>query len=146
MTRRRLPIALATCGVILFWLLPLIVAVAGDRLPFRLVKPTLHHGAVVDVASPEVWTLIALGFLVWSVLTVVLLILAYDRLGYHWTYHERSPRPAKKRRRRLMAGMSFLEGQEDARRATAKRPPRSSGSAPGGKGGRPHGGGATGGV
>jgi len=76
-------------------------------------------GAVTD-RTPEAWVLFALFYLVWMGGLMVLLIVANDRLGRHWRSWDRDPRPRKRQRRRLAAGMSYLAGQERARAAEAR--------------------------
>ncbi|MCX6373303.1 MAG: hypothetical protein NTX16_09540 [Actinobacteria bacterium] len=73
-----------------------------------------------DTTSPEQWVLFALFYLAWMLGLMVLLIWTYDRLGRNWRSWDRAPRRETKRRRRLGAGLSYLEGQEKARRAGKK--------------------------
>ena len=85
-----------------------------------------HRGVFVggelppDTTSPELWVVFALFYFAWMLGLMVLLIWTYDRLGRYWHSWDRAPRREKKRRRRLGAGMSYLEGQEKARRAGKK--------------------------
>ena len=84
--------------------------------------PSVPSGGTVppDTTSPELWVLFALFYLAWMFALMVLLIWTYDRLGRNWRSWDRAPRREKKRRRRLSAGMGYLEGQEKARRAGKK--------------------------
>jgi hypothetical protein len=108
-----------------------VAAVALAAVPaivvFGLGWLTLGHPGVPsdgaappDTSSPELWVLFALFYLAWMLGLMVLLIWTYDRLGRNWRSWDRAPRRAKNRRRRLGAGLSYLEGQEKARRAGKK--------------------------
>jgi uncharacterized protein HemY len=85
-----------------------------------------HRGAAVggvipaNTTPPEVWVLFALFYLVWMVGLMVLLVWTYDRLGRNWHSWDRPPRREKKRRRRLEAGLKYVEGQDEAR-STGKK-------------------------
>ena len=122
MDRRRLLIFLVPVGLIVLALVPAIVAFGAWLLRLPPVQP---HGAAParDTTSPEAWTLFAIFYLVWMIALLVLFVLSYDRLDYHWRYHQRSPRPPKKQRGRRAAGMGFLSGQEKARRTGKKGGP-----------------------
>jgi uncharacterized membrane-anchored protein len=137
MDRRRLLIVLVPVGLIVLALVPAAVTFGFGWLRLPPIQPPGASPAR-DTTSLEAWTLLAVFYLVWMVALVVLLIWSYDRLDYHWQYHQRAPRPPKKQRRRLAAGMGFLAGQEEARAQAAKRSPRAPSPrppAPGGKDG-----------
>jgi hypothetical protein len=55
--------------------------------------------------------------LLWGLATValtVLLVWSFDRIGHHWRYYERSPRPPKKTRRRARATMQAMNAEQQA--------------------------------
>ena len=64
--------------------------------------------------------LFALFYLAWMFALMVLVIWTYDRLGRYWHSWDRAPRREKKRRRRLEAGLKYMEGQDKAR-STGKK-------------------------
>jgi hypothetical protein len=123
MDRRRLLIIFVPVGLILLALVPAVVTFGLGWLRLPAIQPP---GAVParDTTSLESWALFAVFYFIWMMTLLVLFIWSYDRLDYHWQYHQRSPRPPKKQRRRMAAGMGFLAGQEEARAEAAKRPPR----------------------
>ncbi len=106
---------------------PTVAAVALAVLPavvvfgFGWLSPagSPSAGSVTDRA-PEAWVLFALFYLMWMGGLMALLIVANDRLGRHWRSWDRHPRPEKRQRRRLAAGMRYLEGQQRARAAEAR--------------------------
>ena len=122
MDRRRLFIFLAPVGLIVLALVPAIVTFGFGWLRLPAIQPAGAKPAP-DTTSIESWTLFAVFYLVWMLALLVLFIWSYDRLDYHWQYHQRSPRPPKKQRRRLAAGLGFLAGQEKARRTGKKGGP-----------------------
>jgi len=122
MDRRRLLIILVPVGLIVLALVPATVTFGLGWLRLPPIRPPGASPAR-DTTSLEAWALFAVFYLVWMVALTVLFIWCYDRLDYHWQYHRRSPRPPKKRRRRLAAGMDLLSGQEKARRAGKKGGP-----------------------
>jgi hypothetical protein len=136
MDRRRLLIILVPVGLVVLALVPATLAFSLGWLRLPPVRPPGASPAR-DTTSLEAWTLLAIFYLFWMLALLVLLIWSYDRLDYHWHYHQRPPRPPKKQRRRMAAGMGFLAGQEEARAPAAKRPPRAPSSRPpaGGKDG-----------
>ena len=123
MDRRRLLIILVPLGLIVLVLVPAMVTFGLGWLRLPAIQPA-GAGPARDTTSIEAWTLFAVFYLFWMLGLLVLFIWSYDRLDYHWQYHRRSPRPPKKHRRRLTAGMGFLAGQEQARTQAVKRPPR----------------------
>ena len=129
MDRRRLLILLVPVGLIVLALVPAAVAFGLGWLRVPAIQPA-GAGAARDTTSIEAWTLFAVFYLFWMLGLLVIFIWSYDRLDYHWQYHQRPPRPPKKQRRRLTAGMDFLAGQEEARTEAAKRPPRAPSSRP----------------
>lgn len=122
MGRRRLLIILVPLGLIVLTLVPATVTFGLGWLRLPAIQPPGASPAR-DTTSLEAWTLFAVFYLVWMVALMVLFIWSHDRLDYHWQYHERPPRPPKKGRRRLAAGLGFLDGQEKARRAGKKGGP-----------------------
>jgi hypothetical protein len=119
MGRTRLLTGLVTLAAVVLAAVPALVVFGLGWLSFG------HFAAVAgevprDASSPEMWVLFALFYLAWMLGLMVLLILAYDHLGRNWRSWDRAPRPEKKRRRRLGAGLSYLEGQEKARDAGKK--------------------------
>jgi len=135
MDRRRLLIILVPLGLIVLTLVPATVTFGLGWLRLPAIQPPGASPAR-DTTSLEAWTLFAVFYLFWTVALMVLFIWSYDRLDYHWQYHERSPRPPKKQRRRLAAGVGFLAGQEQARTQAAKRPPRAPSPRPPASGGK----------
>ena len=120
MDRTRLLTSLVTVAA-------LVLAAAPAAIVFGLGWLTMGHPSVPsggevppDTTSPEAWVLFALSYLAWMFALMVLLIWTYDRLGRNWRSWDRAPRREKKRRRRLSAGLSYLEGQEKTRRAGKK--------------------------
>ena len=122
MGRRRLLIILVPLGLIVLTLVPATVTFGLGWLRLPAIQPPGASPAR-DTTSLEAWTLFAVFYLVWMLALLVLFIWSYDRLDYHWQYHERPPRLPKKERRRLAAGMGLREGQEKARRAGKKGGP-----------------------
>ena len=122
MDRRRLLIILVPVGLIVLALVPAIVTFGLGWLRLPSIQPPGASPAR-DTTSIEAWTLFAVFYLFWMIALMVLFVWSYDRLDYHWQYHQRSPRPPKKQRRRLAAGMDLLAGQEKARRARKKGGP-----------------------
>lgn len=116
----RLLTGLVTVAAVVLAALPAAVVFGLGWLP--LGHPSVPSGGEVppDTTSPELWVLFALFYLAWMLGLMVLLIWTYDRLGRNWRSWDRAPRREKKRRRRLGAGMQYLEGQEKARRAGKK--------------------------
>jgi len=119
MDRTRLLTGLVTLVAVVLAAVPAVVVFGLGWLSFG------HFAAVAgevprDASSPEMWVLFALFYLAWMLGLMVLLIWAYDHLGRTWRSWDRAPRPEKKRRRRLGAGLSYLEGQEKARDAGKK--------------------------
>lgn len=129
MDRRRLLIILVPAGLIVLALVPAALAFGLGWLRLPPIQPPGGTPAP-DTTPPEAWALLAIFYLFWMVGLVVLLVWSYDRLDYHWQYHERPQRPPRKQRRRLAAGMEFLAGQEEARAKAARRPTRSRPPAP----------------
>jgi len=122
MDRTRLLTGLVTLAAVVLAAVPALVVFGLGWLSFG------HFAAVAgevprDSSSPEMWVVFALFYLAWMLGLMVLLIWAYDHLGRNWRSWDRAPRPEKKRRRRLGAGLSYLEGQEKARRAGKKGGP-----------------------
>jgi len=122
MDRRRLLIILVPVGLIVLALVPAIVTFGLGWLRLPSIQPPGASPAR-DTTSIEAWTLFAVFYLFWMIALMVLFVWSYDRLDYHWQYHQRSPRPPKKQRRRLAAGMDLLAGREKARRARKKGGP-----------------------
>ena len=135
MDRRRLLIILVPVGLIVLVLVPATVTFGLGWLRLPPIQPSGVSPAR-DTTSLEAWTLFAVFYLVWMFALVVLLIWSYDRLDYHWQYHERLPRPPKKQRRRLAASMGLLAGQEETRTQAAKRSPRPPSPRPPASGGK----------
>jgi hypothetical protein len=132
MDRRRLLLILATAGLVLLACAPAVVTFALGWLKLPHIQAS-GAAPARDTSSPEAWTLFAVFYLGWTIALVILLIWSYDRLDYHWRYHERSPRPTKKGRRRLAATMKMFEAEERAREAAKRsaRAPRAPSGKPG---------------
>jgi hypothetical protein len=138
MDRRRLLIILVPVGLILLALVPAVITFGLGWLRLPAIQPP-GAAPARDTTSLESWALFAVFYLIWMMMLLVLFIWSYDRLDYHWQYHQRSPRPPKKQRRRTAAGMGFLAGQEEARAEAAKRPPRAPSSSRSSASGPPEG-------
>ena len=122
MDRRRLLIILVPVALIALTLVPAAVTFGLGWLRLPAIQPPGASPAR-DTTSLEAWTLFAVFYLFWVVALTVLFVWSSDRLDYHWQYHQRPPRREKKQRRRLGAGLSYLAGQEKARRAGKKGGP-----------------------
>jgi len=122
MDRRRLLIILIPLGLIILALVPAMVTFGLGWLRLPPIQPPGATPAR-DTTTLEGWTLFAVFYLVWVIALTVLFVWSYDRLDYHWQYHQRSPRPPKKQRRRLAAGLGLLGSQEKARRPGKKGGP-----------------------
>jgi hypothetical protein len=70
----------------------------------------------------ERWVAFALFYLIWMAITGVVFVWSNDRLGVRWRPSDRAPHLPEKRRRRVVAGLRFLDGQEEARSSSRKRP------------------------
>ena len=115
---RRLLLGLPTLGAVLLAVAPAVVAFGLGWLP-----PGKPAAGAAD-RTPEVWALFALLYLVWLFGLMLLLIVVNDRMGRHWRSWDRAPRPQKKRRRRMAAGMKYLEGQQEAQAEAAREAAR----------------------
>lgn len=100
--------------------LALAPAVVVFGLGWLSVGAESAESPLASPGSPLRWALFAVAYAVWMFLLMLALIVAYDRLGHHWRSWDRSPRPSRKRRRRVIAGMRYLEGQENAREEVAR--------------------------
>jgi len=120
MDRTRLLTSFVTVAAVVLAAVPAVAVFGLGWLP--LGYPDVPSGGKVppDTTSPELWVLFAVFYLVWMLGLMVLLIWTYDRLGRNWRSWDRAPLREKKRRRRLKAGLSYIEGQEKARRAGKK--------------------------
>ena len=118
MNLNRLLTGLVTVAAVALAAAPAIVVFALGWLTLGPVA--VPAAAPPDTSSAEQWVLFALFYLAWMLGLMVLLIWTYDRLGRNWRSWDRAPRREKKRRRRLGAGLSYLEAQEKARRAGKK--------------------------
>jgi hypothetical protein len=136
MDRRRLLIYLVPIGLALLWLVPAVLTFALGWLTFPRIQPPGHPPAP-DTTTLEAWTLLAVFYLVWTLALVVLFVWAYDRLDFHWQYHERTPRPTKKGRRRTAASLRAVNAEQQAqvqamrRRAERDARRREAGAPPG---------------
>jgi type VI protein secretion system component VasK len=113
MARRRLLIALVTVGLLVLAVLPAVVTFAVGWLQLPQIQPW-GAPAADDPTRLEVWAAFAVFYLFWMLGLMVLLVWSFDRLGHHWHFHERPPRPAKKQRRRVRATMKALAAEEQA--------------------------------
>jgi hypothetical protein len=120
MDRTRLLTSLATLAAVVLAAVPAAVVFGLGWIP--LGHPGVYLGGAPppDTTSPELWVLFALFYLAWMLGLMVLLIWTYDRLGRYWHSWDRAPRREKKRRRRLGAGLKYMEGQDEARREGKK--------------------------
>ena len=120
MNLNRLLTGLVTVAAVALAAAPAIVVFGLGWLTLGHLGEPSGGGAPPGTSSPELWVLFALFYLAWMLGLMVLLIWTYDRLGRYWHSWDRAPRREKKRRRRRGAGLSYLEGQEKARRAGKK--------------------------
>jgi len=120
MDRTRLLTGLVTVAAVVLATLPALVVFGLGWLSLGHLGVASSGEVPRDASSPEMWVLFALFYLAWMLGLMVLLIWAYDHLGRNWRSWDRAPRPEKKRRRRLGAGLSYLEGQEKGRRPGKK--------------------------
>jgi hypothetical protein len=120
MHRRTALITLVTAGVIVLACLPAVVTFGLGWLQLPSIQPW-GAPAAKDTTTLEAWTLFALFYLAWMVGLSVLLIWAFDRIGHHWHYYERSPRPPKKQRRRTRATMQALDAEQRANYQAMRR-------------------------
>jgi hypothetical protein len=119
MDRMRLLSGLVTVAAVVLAAVPAFVVFGLGWLTFG--HPSVSRDQLPpSTSSPEQWVLFALFYLAWMFGLMVLLIWTYDHLGRNWRSWDRVPRPEKKRRRRLGAGLDYLAGQEKARRAGKK--------------------------
>jgi hypothetical protein len=110
---RRLLIALVTVGVVVLACVPAVVAFGLGWLSLPNIQPWGAPPAR-DTTSLEAWTLFALAYLAWMIALMVLLVWSFDHLGNNWQPPERTPRPAKKERRRTRATMQAVAAEEQA--------------------------------
>ena len=132
MDARGLRSALLTLGVVVLAVVPAVIVFGLGWLP-----PGKPAAGAPD-RTPEVWTLFVLVYFFWLLGLMLLTIVVNDRMGRHWRSWDRAPRPEKKRRRRVAAGMKYLEGQREAEaeaareaaraRRAADQPPAATGS------------------
>jgi hypothetical protein len=120
MDRRRLLLILVPLALALLWLVPGVLAFSLGWMHLPQIQPP-GQPAAPDTTSPEAWTLLAVFYLAWTLALVVLLVWAYDRLDYHWQYHERKPRPTKKTRRRTIASLRAVNADDQARLEAMRR-------------------------
>ncbi len=135
MPSRRILVIVVGVGALLLALVPAVVVFAAGWLPLPHIQPWGAHGAVTR-SRPEVWVVFALFYLVWMCVLMVCFVWLNDRLGLHWMQPEVKPRQPRKKRLRLRAGLSFLEGQEEARakgEAAAARAARAAAARSGGR-------------
>jgi fatty acid desaturase len=59
-------------------------------------------------------------YVVWMPAVTFSMVAILDRLGIHYAVRDRPARPTRKERRRARAGLRYLAGQEEARRAAAQ--------------------------
>jgi hypothetical protein len=105
--------ALVTLGLFALACLPAVVTFGLGWLQLPHIQPWGAPPAR-DTASPEAWTLFALFYLVWMAGLTFLLVWSFDRLGHHWQYYDRAPRPSRKERRRTRATMRAVAAEQQA--------------------------------
>ena len=110
---RRLLIALVTVGVLVLAFVPAVVTFGLGWLPLPNIQPWGAPPAR-DTTSLEAWALFALAYLAWMIALMVLLVWSFDHLGNNWQPPERTPRPAKKERRRTRATMQAVAAEQQA--------------------------------
>ena len=59
-------------------------------------------------------------YVVWMPAVTFSMVAILDRLGIHYAVRDRPARPTRKERRRARAGLRYLAGQEEAKRAAAQ--------------------------
>jgi len=111
--RRRVLLVLVTVGMLVLVLVPAVVTFGLGWLPLPSIQPVGAPPAK-DTSTLEAWTLFALFYLGWTVAVMVLLVWSFDHLGNKWQPPDRSPRPARKERRRARATMRALAAEQQA--------------------------------
>jgi hypothetical protein len=120
MDRRRLLIVLVTLGIVALAFVPAALTFGLGWLSPPHIQPWGAPPAR-DTTTLEGWTVFAAVYFGWMIGLMVLLVWAYDRLDYHWQYHERKPRPEKKGRRRALAAMRHVGAEDEAMREAMRR-------------------------
>jgi len=118
--RRRVVSVVLTVAFVALAMAPAVVVFSAGWLSAGSHSPA---GDASD-RTPEAWVVFTLFYLLWMLGLTIGLITINDRRGLHWRSWDRSSRPEKKRRRRLAAGMKYLEGQEEARAEAGRDPAR----------------------
>lgn len=120
MHRRTALVVLVTAGLILLACLPAVVTFGLGWLTLPEIQPWGAPPAR-DTTTLEAWALFAVVYLLWMVGLMVLLVWVFDRLGHHWQYYERSPRPPRKMRRRARATMQAMNAEQQAQLEAMRR-------------------------
>jgi hypothetical protein len=105
--QKRLILLAVTLVAFALWALPFTLAVA-----FRWVHDWRNN--------PNAYLVLVLVYVVWMPAVTAGMVAVLDRLGIHYAAHDRPARPTRKERRRTRAGLSYLAGQEEAKRAAAQ--------------------------
>ena len=113
MHRRTALIALVTAGLVVLACVPAVVTFGMGWLTLPRIQPWGAPPAP-DTTTLEAWAVFAVAYLLWMIALMVLLVWVFDRLGHHWQYHERSPRPPKKTQRRARAAMQAVNAEQQA--------------------------------
>jgi len=80
-------------------------------------------GGPRDPGTPlEAWVAFALFYVVWALALMALVAVVNERLGRRWHPYDRPRRPGSRERRRRLAGLRFLAGQQGLGERPAGRP------------------------
>lgn len=113
MHRRTALIALVTAGLIVLACLPAVVVFGLGWLSLPQIQPWGAPPAR-DTTTLEAWALFAVFYLLWMIGLTALLVWSFDRIGHRWRPYDRSPRPARKTRRRARATMQAMNAEQQA--------------------------------
>jgi hypothetical protein len=70
--------------------------------------------------NTSAYLLLVAIYVVWAPAVTFSMVAILDRLGIHYAVYDRPARPTRKERRRARAGLRYIAGQEEARRAAAQ--------------------------
>jgi hypothetical protein len=104
--KKRLIVIVVTLVVFALWTSPVLLTLA-----FGWVHNWRNNA--------NAYLALVLVYVVWMPAVTAGMVAVLDRLGIHFAAHDRPARPTRKERRRARAGLRYLAGQEEARRAAA---------------------------
>lgn len=118
--RRTVLVWLISAGLVVLVCLPAVLAFGLGWLRLPHIQPPGSPPAK-DTTPPEAWVLLAVFYLAWLAGLMVLTIWLFDRIGHHWHYYEKTPRPRKKERRRARATMRHVNAEQQATMQAMRR-------------------------